>query len=214
MTHTEYPSAPEEPATKPGRKRDHSLDPKILDAALEVLAEVGYDGMTLDAVAARAKAGKATLYRRWSSKSELVLDAVACMKTRDRGHSELPDTGDLRNDLIAMLKPPSMDDSEKRLRVMGGLASMVSRNPEFTEAVRESILGPKAKAYRLVLERAAERGEIPRKPTSDMEMFAQILPAMTAFRMLMTRNPPDRKYFIHLIDAIVLPALQHDDKPA
>ena len=66
-----------------GRKRDHTRDPEILDAALDVLAETGYDGMTIDMVAARAKAGKATLYRRWSSKTELVLDAVACMKSSD-----------------------------------------------------------------------------------------------------------------------------------
>ena len=66
-----------------GRKRDHTRDPEILDAALDVLAETGYDGMTIDMVAARAKAGKATLYRRWPSKAELVIDAVACMKQGD-----------------------------------------------------------------------------------------------------------------------------------
>ena len=65
-----------------GRKRDHTRDPEILDVALDVLAETGYDGMTIDMVATRAKAGKATLYRRWPSKADLVLDAVACMKGR------------------------------------------------------------------------------------------------------------------------------------
>ena len=68
------------PAVKLGRRRDHSRDPEILDAAIDVLAETGFDGMTIDMVAARAKAGKATIYRRWPSKADLVLDAVACMK--------------------------------------------------------------------------------------------------------------------------------------
>src|SRR5215203_4506883 len=76
------PGAPA-PAARLGRRRDHTRDPEILDAALDVLAESGFDGMTIDMVAARAKAGKATIYRRWASKSELVLDAVACMRSAD-----------------------------------------------------------------------------------------------------------------------------------
>ena len=90
-----------------GRKRDHTRDPEILDAALDVLAETGYDGMTIDMVAARAKAGKATLYRRWPSKAELVIDAVACMKAGDLDLDDLPDTGTLRGDLVAMIRPPT-----------------------------------------------------------------------------------------------------------
>src|SRR5512147_2749500 len=69
---------------------------EILDAALEVLGEVGYDRLTMDAVAQRAKASKATLYRRWSSKARLVVEALA----RTKGVPEIPDTGDLRTDLV------------------------------------------------------------------------------------------------------------------
>src|ERR1700710_1308083 len=87
-------------APKLGRKRDHSRDPEILQAALDVLAENGYDGMTIDMVAARAKAGKATLYRRWPSKGHLVVDAIACMKRSDAALAALPDTGTLRGDLV------------------------------------------------------------------------------------------------------------------
>src|SRR3954452_17491342 len=70
---------------------------EILDAALEVLADVGYDRLTMDAVAQRAKASKATLYRRWNSKATLVVDALA----RTKPLPEAPDTGDLRSDLVA-----------------------------------------------------------------------------------------------------------------
>src|SRR3954471_10098445 len=84
---------------KLGRKRDHTRDPEILEAALDVLAECGYDGLTIDMVAARAKAGKATLYRRWPSKAELVIEAVACMKQGQSRVEDLPDTGTLRGDL-------------------------------------------------------------------------------------------------------------------
>src|SRR3954470_22028186 len=70
---------------------------EILDAAIEVLADVGYDRLTMDAVAQRAKASKATLYRRWTSKAKLVVEALAQQKNTP----EIPDTGDLRSDLVA-----------------------------------------------------------------------------------------------------------------
>src|ERR1700753_60662 len=98
--------------TKLGRKRDLTRDPEIMDAALDVLAETGYDGMTIDMVAARAKAGKATLYRRWASKPELVLEAVACMKSKGLDLASPPDTGTLRGDLVAMVKSPTIAESE------------------------------------------------------------------------------------------------------
>jgi hypothetical protein len=116
--------------TKLGRKRDHTRDPEILAAALEVLAETGFDGMTIDMVATRAKAGKATLYRRWPSKNELVIDAVACMKQGDLDRAKLPDTGTLRGDLVAMIKPRSIEDGEKKMQIMAGLMSMLSTAPE------------------------------------------------------------------------------------
>src|SRR3954452_15398565 len=108
MTQLETDGAPR----KLGRRRDHTRDAEILDAALDVLAETGYDGMTVDMVAARAKAGKATLYRRWPSKPDLVLDAVACMKANDVDLTALPDTGTLRGDLVAMIKAPSIREGE------------------------------------------------------------------------------------------------------
>src|ERR1700743_3597176 len=93
-----------------GRPMDATRDDDILNAALDILAEVGYDGMTIDMVAARARAGKATLYRRWPSKTELVIDAVACMKNKDIDFDSLPDTGTLRGDFIALMKTPTIKD--------------------------------------------------------------------------------------------------------
>ena len=75
MTRRQDAPTESEPAP-PGRKRDPSRDAALLDATLEVLAEVGAEGLTMDLVAARAGAGKATIYRRWTSKTELILDAV------------------------------------------------------------------------------------------------------------------------------------------
>lgn len=187
-----------------GRKRDHSRDPEILAAAIDILAEEGFDGMTIDMVATRAKAGKATLYRRWSSKAELVLDAIGCMKSADLAPEMLPDTGTLRGDLVGMIRPRSAEDAERRLRVMAGVAALLTREPELTEAAGDVLMAPRIAAIRTLLERALTRGEI--RADADLDALAMLLPALAAFRGLVERKPIDNEYQISLIDGILLPA--------
>ncbi|MCU1446897.1 TetR/AcrR family transcriptional regulator [Cryobacterium sp.] len=191
--------------TRLGRKRDHTRDPEILAAALEVLAETGFDGMTIDMVASRAKAGKATLYRRWPSKNELVIDAVACMKQGDLVPSRLPDTGTLRGDLVAMIKPRSIDEAEKKMQIMAGLMSMLSAAPELAEAANAALVKPRAEVNRFLIQRAVDRGEI--SPRCDVETLCLVTPSMAAFRTLIERKPVDRDFLISLIDGVLLPAV-------
>jgi AcrR family transcriptional regulator len=187
-----------------GRKRDHTRDPEILEAALDVLAETGYDGMTIDMVAARAKAGKATLYRRWASKPELVLDAVACLKAKDLDLDALPDTGSLRGDLVAMVKPPTIQESERKLKVMAGIVSMIARDPQLAAAAQEALVEPRAAVNRVFFRRAIERGEI--SADRDVETLCMIGPSMVAYRVLMLGKPVDRDFLLETIDRIILPA--------
>lgn len=193
------------PAPRLGRKRDHTRDPEILDAALEVLAETGYERMTVDMVATRAKAGKATVYRRWASKAELVIEAVACMKKGDVDFDALPDTGTLRGDLVAMMKPHSIVDAEKKLQIMAGLVSMLASHPDLADAVNAAIVEPRASVNRLFLRRAVERGEIP--ADADIEKLALLGPAMASYRVLIQRTPVDRAFLLSIIDDILLPAV-------
>ena len=186
-----------------GRKRDATRDSDILDATLEVLAETGYDGMTIDMVAARAKAGKATLYRRWSSKGELVIDAVACMKTIDL--DTLPDTGTLRGDLVAMIKPHSIEDSQRKLKIMTGLLSMLSKDPELADTALASIMEPRVAANRILLRRAIERGEI--AASVDVEAIAVLSQAMATYRVMILRKPVDRAFILSVLDSVILPAV-------
>lgn len=185
-----------------GRKRDSSRDQDILDAALDVLAETGYDGMTIDMVAARAKAGKATVYRRWDSKPDLVLDAVACLKAVPL--DTLPDTGTLRGDLVAMIKSPAIQDADRKLRIMAGIVSMIARNPELAQAARAALVEPRAAANRILFQRAVDRGEIP--ADSDIEHLSLIGPALATYRTLMLQQPVDREFLIQNIDRVILPA--------
>lgn len=194
---------PAEP-TKLGRRRDHTRDPEILEAAIEILAEEGYDGMTIEMVAARAKAGKATLYRRWPGKEELVLEAIGCMKSTELDLDALPDTGTLRGDLLAMIKPRTTEESERKLRVMAGVAALLTRAPELTDAASAMLMGPRMAAHRILLERAQARGEV--RGDADLDALSRLLPAMASFRLLVERKPIDRDFQISLIDGILLPA--------
>jgi AcrR family transcriptional regulator len=202
MTQLDDPAQLREPK-KLGRKRDHTRDPEILDAALEVLAETGYDGMTIDMVAAKAKAGKATLYRRWASKGELVIEAVACMKQIDP--EDVPDTGTLRGDLVAMIKPPAIHDAERKVRVMAGLTSMISRDPELADAAYAAIVEPRAAVNRQLLQRAIDRGEIP--ADTDVETVSLISQSMATYRAVMLRKPVDREFLLSVIDGVLMPLL-------
>ncbi|GAA2223423.1 TetR/AcrR family transcriptional regulator [Herbiconiux moechotypicola] len=197
MTQTDAP-------VKLGRRRDHSRDPEILAAALDVLAEEGYEGMTIDMVASRARAGKATLYRRWPSKAELVIDAVACMKRDHLTQSPLPDTGTLRGDLIAMIKPHAVEDAERKAQIMAGLASVLSRSPELSGVIEQAIVEPRAEVNRTLLRRSIARGEA--RADCDVETIALISPSMAAYRTLILRKPIDREFLVSLIDGVILPA--------
>ena len=195
---------PAEPA-RLGRKRDHSRDAEILDAALDVLAETGYTGMTIDMVAARAKAGKATVYRRWASKGELVVDAVACMKRDEVKPENLPDTGTLRGDLTANIKTRTIEESMRKMRIMSGIMSMISLDPELAEVAREAIIEPRASVNRLYFQRAIDRGEIP--ADTDVERLAMVNQAMAMYRMLVESKPITREYLLGVIDGVILPAV-------
>jgi AcrR family transcriptional regulator len=199
-------------ASARGRKRDDSRDIAILNAALDVLAESGYDGMTMDMVALRAKAGKATMYRRWQSKAELVVEAVAHLKRIQVDAAGLPDTGTLRGDLLALFRPQSSQDSERKLRVMAGLASVLSQHTEFAEAGHSAIVEPWADAHLALMQRAERRGEL--RVDADLRAASQVVPSMAAYRALIQRKPFELQFLTSVVDGVLLPALlKHESMP-
>ncbi|MFF4373652.1 TetR/AcrR family transcriptional regulator [Nocardiopsis dassonvillei] len=203
---TRAPAATGGGPARPGRRRDRSRDGAILDATLEVLAEAGFAGLTMDAVAARAGAGKATLYRRWPSKTELVIDAVARMKRDQVDTGSLPDTGDLREDLLGLFRPQSAREGERRLRIMAGLASVLVQDQACADAVSAAIVQPWAEAHRLLMRRAVERGEA--AATADVDTLSQVVASMAAYRALVQRRPFDRDFLVSLVDGVLMPALR------
>lgn len=192
------------PATR-GRKRDPERDAAILEATIDLLAEVGYEGLSTAKVADRAQAGKGTMYRRWPTKTDLVLDAVAHMKAQQIDLEALPDTGSLRGDLLALFQPRDSAQVDRILRAMAGVVSMISQVQGLAETGDYSIFEPWIAANSVLMERARTRGEIP--STADVALAAQIIPSMAAYRALILRVAIDRDLLLRLVDQVVLPAL-------
>ena len=183
----------------PGRKRDTSRDDALRQAALEVLAEVGYDRLTIDAVAARAGAGKATCYRRWAGKAELVVDAIGRVKAAP----ELPDTGTLRGDLVALTCHFHDAEDSFRTEVQAGLVSGLVRDAKLRDVFAEKFIAPRKAVFRTVFERAVERGEI--APVANFELLSDIVPSLAFHRLILTGRPPDAAFIQTALDQIVLP---------
>ena len=145
---------PTETGTRP--RVEGEREQEILEATLEVLAEVGYDRLTMDAVAARAKASKATLYRRWNGKPELVVGRVMAHK----GDGRVPDTGTLRGDLLAAYCGARRPQRPAGPSVLSAVVTAMGRDPEFAEVYRRDFIGPKVASSRAIFERARARGEV------------------------------------------------------
>lgn len=186
-----------------GRRRDAALDAVILSAAYDVLAETGYEEMTIAAVAARAGAGKATLYRRWPTKESLVLAVVAGIG-RPLDEDALPDAGDLRADLLALVDSAWLGGPASRLRGLRGLTSAALHSPQLAAALRQQVIDPYTAAYRALLERAVQRGEVP--AGADLDVLAEVVPALATHWLMFGGTPPTRASFETAIDRVLLPA--------
>jgi AcrR family transcriptional regulator len=134
-----------------GRKRDHTRDARILDATLAVLADAGYEGMTIDMVAARAGAARATVYRRWAAKADLVLAAAARLSETDVGLDDLPDTGSFREDVIALFVPDTPGEQQVRLQALTGLLMLAKTDNRLADAATRAGIGPWIEANRILM---------------------------------------------------------------
>lgn len=189
-----------EPARRPGRRRDDTRDDAILDAARALLVERGYENMTMDAVAEKAGAGKATLYRRWSSKTALVVDAITCHRFADLTVDDIPDTGSLRGDLLEVHRAKMQTDTEA---LMVGLAAAVRDDPQVASAFQRRFVQARTGLMRALFERASLRGEIP--SGRDLDMIATVAPAMISYHKITSGRPLDPDFVVRLIDTVIVP---------
>ncbi|MGW6198483.1 TetR-like C-terminal domain-containing protein [Kribbella sp. NPDC055110] len=175
---------------------------EILDATVAVVAELGYDRLTMDAVATAAKASKATLYRRWSTKAELVVDAIS--RAKGCPMPEDVDTGSLRGDLISMSCGDGGFTDEVPMSVIAGLITALHRDADLQKAFRERFLAPRLELTRKVFERAVERGEI--AADVDVDLLSTTLPAVIVHHAYVLGVEPTDELILRVIDNVILPA--------
>lgn len=156
-----------------GRRRDPACDAAILAATVEEFVEEGYAGVTIEGVAARAGVGKATIYRRFASKAELVVEAVRGSACID---DHLPDTGNLREDLRAMLQPLLERLRGSDGRVLITLMSERLRHPDLAAEFDRSVIGKKRAHVRKLIRSAIKRGDLPED--TNAELIAEVGPAL------------------------------------
>jgi AcrR family transcriptional regulator len=178
---------------------------EILEAAFGELLLVGYDRLTFDSVAKAARASKATLYRRWETKSSLVVDAI--LRHKGTAHSEVPDHGSLRADLLALVgskagKLPGPGTPETRM--VAAVFTALLTDPEFAAEFRTRFVDVRRQAGRTIIERARARGEI----TTDVDggLLTASLAGIVLHRSFVLGEPVDREVLEQIVDQIILPA--------
>ncbi|NUT52068.1 MAG: TetR/AcrR family transcriptional regulator [Saccharothrix sp.] len=183
-----------------GRPRDASRDDALRQAALEVMAEVGYRALTMDAVAARARAGKATIYRRWESKLDLVIDTCAQLAAQNLAE---PDTGSLAGDLHEFLSAFAAFLSGPIGKAAQALVGELPHEPELAAAFRETFLIAQRDVLHRILDRAAERGEL--RDDAPRGMAVELAGAALIYRLMLTGDPLDLPFVDRVVDQVLLP---------
>jgi AcrR family transcriptional regulator len=186
----------------PGRPMNAAIDEGLLRAAQDLLIEEGFERLTMDAVARRCGASKATIYRRWPSKTALVVAAAAALLTAP----EVPDTGDLREDLLACGRAYVQGDG-RGAKVLASVLAASRHDTVLRDASREALGAPYSSLFEQVLVRAVERGSIPR--AVDIAILAEIFPAVAYHRTAALGLLVAEEDVIRVVDGVLLPALSN-----
>lgn len=195
------------------RRRGDALTTAIFQATLDELAEVGYAKLTMERVAERAQTGKASLYRRWSSRMELALDAVYHLAPDP---ASPPDTGSLRGDLLALLRQISDLLAGPAGAAMRGLLSDALRDATRTAELRRHSHGAGRQSMTVIARRAVERGEIADDAVTPHRL--EVAQAMARLHFLFHGAPIPESVILGIVDEVVVPVFtsgppHHHDQP-
>jgi AcrR family transcriptional regulator len=189
---------------RPTGARAEAREQAILDAALELVLEVGYDRLSMDALAERAHAGKATIYRHWSGKAEVVAEAI---RQRSCEQEPVADTGSLRGDLLATIETIDASVSSEDGALVSGLLCAMRTDPVLANLMRTQVVESKRTNCLQLVDRAIARGELP--PSAAGDVLYEVLPAMVITRLVINGEELTEEFANHLVDDILIPLLQH-----
>jgi AcrR family transcriptional regulator len=195
-------NVPAEPSLR-GRPRDPRRREAILRAAIELVGEVGYDRMSVEALAARAGVSKPTIYRRWpGGKKDIILDAI---RSKHADGDALPDQGSLRGDLLALVAT-MVEHIHEDAHLAGGLISQMRESEELAALMRDEVVVHERSRLDGLLARAVARGEL----SADARvtpLFHDIAGAIIFARAAVTGEPLDQAFLEELVDRVLLPVL-------
>lgn len=174
----------------------------VLESVYALLAEVGYDRMTMDAVAARAHVSKATIYRTWPDKPDLVAEALG---RRFQENTVPTDTGSLRGDLMALVTAACETCNGPAGEVVSGVLTAAALNPSLARTLHESLYERKHAIHQTVVRRAVDRGEV--HPDTDPHLLHEVLFALVLTRRLKVNEPFDERFARHVVDDVLVPVL-------
>lgn len=193
-------AAAEAPARAAGRPRDPKVDSAILAAALQLLADGGYEALTIEAVAASAGVGKASVYRRFAGKEELVVEAVASLTEPP----ERVDGATVRDELVMLLEAiRRKSDSSLAGKIFPRLLGAAADNPELMHRYRQQVLDPRRRRLLGVLRRGVEEGVV--RADVDLDHAADLIVGPMAYRNLIrTDPPPGPELAARIVDDVLL----------
>lgn len=195
---------PRSVAPKRGRPRSEQADRAILQAASEVLAERGLSGMSIEEVASRAGVGKTTIYRRWTSRGTLALDAFLA---EFQGQQPLPDTGTLHDDLLSALRAWIRSVTGSSVGpILASLIAEAQRDPGLAASWRDRVVKQLRDQHRIMLDRAVARGEIPAR--TDYEVVLDLLFGAAYHRLLQGHQPLTDRFAREVVD-MIMTGIQH-----
>lgn len=190
-----------------GRPRDSKREDAIAAAAISLIQEVGYERCTIEAIALKAGVSKATIYRRWKNKQEVIASAIS-----RHAFSQTPciDTGNLRDDLVELLLAKVKVLKGPDGAVIASIMSAAKMDAELAKAIPYSVRDGESQVHEVILERAIKRGEI--SINANLELLAEITPAIMTYRIFMSQQPVTRKFIEALVDDVLMPSAQKNSK--
>lgn len=172
----------EQTIRKVGRPRSVQSHQAILEATLALFADEGLQGLSIEAIAERAGVGKTTIYRRWSSKEDVIKDALNLF----RADKPLPDTGNIRSDLLYIAKESRelFNRNPLMAKLTTKLIAEIKTKPEIYRAFYEKLVDPRLQQFRQIIERAQERGEL--RPELDATFILYLIVSSLVYGNIFT----------------------------
>ena len=192
----------------PGRPRSEHARQAILRSTLSLLQHIGFPDLTIEAIAADAGVGKATVYRWWPNKGALVVDAFACSAEHEL---HFPDTGSVYQDMSLQMKQVIAIFRSRRGRIVAALVGGGQSDPELLEAFRERFLWPRRQEAYKTLRRGIERGELPKN--LDLDLVLDILYGSIYMRFLIRHDELSESYVSEVCRLVLDGAAGNGRKP-